>query len=104
MARNGALLHETRCDNSRWLRDVKLSVLSVGYPLARIGPDEVGGAEQILSALDRALVETGHTSLIVGVEGSDVAGTLVPIPQPKMPFDERAIALARQNCRTAIEE
>ncbi len=104
MARNGAHLHESRCDNSRWLPDVKLSVLNVGYPLARIGPDEVGGAEQILSALDRALVETGHTSLVVGVEGSDVAGTLVPIPQPKMPFDERAIALARQNCRTAIEE
>jgi glycosyltransferase involved in cell wall biosynthesis len=83
---------------------MKLSVLNVGYPLARIGPDEVGGAEQILSALDRGLVESGHTSFVVGIEGSDIAGTLVPIPQPKMPFDARAIALARQYCRAAIEE
>ncbi|TIU34927.1 MAG: glycosyltransferase family 4 protein, partial [Mesorhizobium sp.] len=34
-----------------------LTVLNVAYPLAPVGPDAVGGAEQVLSALDRALVE-----------------------------------------------
>ena len=33
-----------------------LTVLSVAYPLAPVGPDAVGGAEQILRAIDRALV------------------------------------------------
>ena len=55
-----------------------LTVLSVGYSLAPVGPDAVGGAEQVLSALDRALVEAGHHSIVVGNLGSQVAGTLVP--------------------------
>lgn len=54
-----------------------LSVLSVGYALAPVGPDAVGGAEQVLSALDHALVATGHTSLVVAPEGSQVAGHLI---------------------------
>src|SRR6202000_1092757 len=38
---------------------VHLTVLSVAQPLARVGRDAVGGAEQILTMLDRALVEAG---------------------------------------------
>lgn len=60
-----------------------LTVLSIGYALAPIGPDAVGGAEQVLSALDRALVDAGHHSIVVGSVGSQVAGTLVataPVP------------------------
>ena len=33
-----------------------LTIASVAYPLAPVGPDAVGGAEQVLSALDRGLV------------------------------------------------
>ena len=36
----------------------------------------MGGAEQILSDLDRALAAAGHTSLVVGCEGSQAAGRL----------------------------
>jgi glycosyltransferase involved in cell wall biosynthesis len=100
--RNGVTWSTSRCDASPRLHDVKLSVLNVGYPLARVGPDQVGGAEQIVSALDRGLVQAGHTSFVVAIEGSHVAGTLVPIPQPNAPFDARAIALAQQNCSAAI--
>ena len=39
-----------------------LTVLSVAYPLAPVGPDAVGGAEQVLSAVDRALAAAGHTA------------------------------------------
>src|SRR5579884_4092512 len=42
-----------------------LTVLGVGYALAPVGPDATGGAEQILSALDRGLVAAGHHSLVV---------------------------------------
>jgi glycosyltransferase involved in cell wall biosynthesis len=58
-----------------------MRVLSVAYPFAPAGPDAVGGAEQVLSALDRALVAAGHRSIVVACEGSAVAGTLVPIPR-----------------------
>lgn len=60
----------------------RLTVLSVGYPLAPVGPDAVGGSEQILSALDRALVAAGHRSVVVACEGSAVRGELVSYPAP----------------------
>ena len=37
-----------------------LTILSVAYPLAPVGPDAVGGAEQILTCLDAALVRAGQ--------------------------------------------
>lgn len=60
----------------------RLTVLSVGYPLAAVGPDAVGGSEQVLSALDHALVAAGHRSLVVACEGSRVAGTHLAYPAP----------------------
>lgn len=56
-----------------------LTVLNIAFPLAPTSPDSVGGAEQVLAALDRALVEAGHTSLVVAAEGSEVAGQLWPV-------------------------
>lgn len=83
-----------------------LTVLNVAYPLAPVGPDAVGGAEQVLSALDRALVAAGHRSLVVACEGSDVAGALCLIPAEAGPLDgaarQRAWAAQRQaiaDCR-----
>ncbi|MBN8873277.1 MAG: glycosyltransferase [Rhodospirillales bacterium] len=58
------------------------AVLSVAYPFAPVGPDAVGGAEQVLSMVDQALVAAGHRSLVIACEGSAVAGELVPIPPP----------------------
>jgi len=60
----------------------RLTVLSVAYPRAPVGPDAVGGAEQILSALDHALVQAGHRSLVLACEGSQVAGALLALPPP----------------------
>jgi len=39
-----------------------LKVLNVAFPLAPVGGNAVGGAEQVLSMLDRALVDRGHES------------------------------------------
>jgi glycosyltransferase involved in cell wall biosynthesis len=58
---------------------VPLTVLSVAFPYAPVGACVVGGAEQILSEIDRALVAAGHTSLVIGCESSRPAGTLFPI-------------------------
>lgn len=81
-----------------------LTVLNVAYPLAPVGPDAVGGAEQVLSALDRALVSAGHRSLVVACEGSEVAGTLCPIPAEPGPLDDAARQRAWVAQRRTIAE
>jgi glycosyltransferase involved in cell wall biosynthesis len=75
-----------------------ITVVSVSYPLAQVGPDAVGGAEQILTQLDRELYRSGHRSIVIAPSGSKVAGTHVvsgPVPRA---FDSgtRAAATHRQ--------
>lgn len=82
---------------------MSLCVLNVAYPLAPVSADTVGGAEQVLAALDRALVERGHTSLVIACEGSRVAGTLLPVPAETGVLDEAARARAQARHRHAIE-
>lgn len=57
-----------------------LTILSVGYSFAPVTPDPVGGAEQVLSHMDRALVDAGYASLVIAPEGSRVAGDLLTVP------------------------
>jgi glycosyltransferase involved in cell wall biosynthesis len=59
-----------------------LTVVSVAYALAPVRPDGAGGAEQVLRAVDRALVAAGHRSVVVAVQGSQVAGALAAVPAP----------------------
>jgi glycosyltransferase involved in cell wall biosynthesis/CelD/BcsL family acetyltransferase involved in cellulose biosynthesis len=65
-----------------------LSVVNVGYPLAPVGPDAIGGAEQIVHALDRALTRAEQRSSVVAQAGSVVSGSLLPLPAPAEPFDD----------------
>ncbi|HET9982716.1 MAG TPA: glycosyltransferase [Longimicrobiales bacterium] len=80
-----------------------LTVVSVAFPLAPVGPDAVGGAEQVLWQLDAALTAAGHRSVVVACEGSRVAGTLVSFPAPTGPLDDAARAAARAGCRQALD-
>ena len=80
-----------------------MTVLSVAYPLAPVGGDAVGGAEQVLARLDHELVTRGHRSIVLACEGSQTAGTLIRAPLPPPPFDDGAIARAHQAQRTVIE-
>jgi glycosyltransferase involved in cell wall biosynthesis len=79
-----------------------LTVLSIGYSLAQVGPDAVGGAEQILSALDHALADAGHRSIVVGNLGSQVAGTLVPTGPVPERITDRGRAQARERHQEAV--
>lgn len=54
-----------------------LTILNVAYPFAPVGPNAVGGAEQVLTALDRALVDAGHRSIVVACQESQTRGELV---------------------------
>ncbi len=80
-----------------------LTVLSVAYPFAPVGPDTVGGAEQILSALDRALVRAGHCSVVVAHAASHVQGTLLPTDVPPGLITEAVRAEARRNHQAGID-
>jgi glycosyltransferase involved in cell wall biosynthesis len=68
----------------------RLTILSVAYPFAPVGPDAVGGAEQILAALDCALTEAGHRSLVIACPGSCIRGELIACDLPDGVFDEAA--------------
>src|SRR3712207_2683891 len=85
-----------------WSRPVSLTVLSVAYPLAPVGPDAVGGAEQVLSHIDQALVAAGHRSIVVAQEGSRTAGTLVAVRGEYGVLDEAARQRAWERHRLAI--
>ena len=84
----------------------RLTVLNVAYPMASAGPDAVGGAEQVLSALDHALVAAGHRSVVVACEGSRVAGLhyAYPAAPPHQPIDEAAIRQRQAWTRQRIEQ
>jgi glycosyltransferase involved in cell wall biosynthesis len=79
-----------------------LTVLSVAYPLAPTGPDAVGGAEQVLTHLDAALLRAGHRSIVVACAGSVTAGTLVATPARCEALHTEVRELAQQQHRRAI--
>lgn len=58
-----------------------LSVLQVAYALGTVSLDAVGGAEQVLAMLDRALAAAGHRSIVIACDGSRVAGVLRATPR-----------------------
>lgn len=84
----------------------RLTVLSIAYPLAPVGPNAVGGSEQILTALDRALVAAGHRSIVLAIEGSTAEGELVAYkpPPPGQPITEAIASAQRRRVRREIDK
>lgn len=81
-----------------------MRVLSVAYPLAKVRPDTPGGAEQILLALDKALVRSGHESFVIGQKSSRISGRLLAVPDFRGRIDNDAAALMREVYRAAITD
>lgn len=79
-----------------------LDVLSVAYPFAPVHPDAVGGAEQVLSALDAALVAAGHRSTVLAAAQSRVTGRLVAVDVGDGAFTQERIAGARARFSRAL--
>ncbi len=79
---------------------MRLTVLSIAYSFAPVGPDCVGGAEQILTDIDHALVAAGHTSLVLACESSTAAGELIPFPPLRNDLDSPN---QRQWCRAQLQ-
>lgn len=83
---------------------MNLTVLSVAFPLAPVTADPVGGAEQVLSRLDRAVQASGGRSIVIAAEGSTTAGELLPVPQPQGQIDDAGWAKAHEAVRRRIRE
>ena len=86
---------------------MSLTVLSVAYPFAQVGPDAVGGAEQVLAQLDAALVAAGHRSIVVAAAGSRTHGELNATPPVHGEITpqqrERTWTAHRRNIARALE-
>ena len=83
---------------------MRMNVLSVGYPLARISESTAGGAEQILLMLDKALVRLGHRSLVLAPAGSQCHGLLLPVSRPAGALDEDAKRESRRQFKRELEK
>lgn len=81
----------------------RLCVLNVAFPFARVSADAVGGAEQVLAQIDRALTASGHESLVVATEDSRVTGKLLPVAATKSVTDDVQSTVWRQ-CRERMTE
>src|SRR6201989_3276926 len=82
----------------------RLTVLNVAYVFAPVAPDTAGGAEQVLAALDRALVGAGHRSLVVACGGSTTGGELLASAPLPAKFTEELRRRAQEEHRRRIEE
>jgi glycosyltransferase involved in cell wall biosynthesis len=80
-----------------------LDVLLVAYPFAPVEPDAVGGAEQIVAALDAALVASGHRSTVLAAQGSRVAGRLVPVDVGSGELSQERILRVRQQYSQTLQ-
>src|SRR5437667_4640669 len=80
-----------------------LTVLNVGYPLARVAEDTAGGAEQVLAMLDEGLVRAGHRSVVIAPAGSECKGEFLPsLPVPDI-LDDAAQQSARRELREIVQ-
>lgn len=79
-----------------------LTILNAAYPLAPVLPDSVGSGEALIAEIDAALVNQGHTSLVVACEGSRIRGNLISIPHVPGLLNRAAKEQAQAHQRQAI--
>src|SRR3954469_15286345 len=81
-----------------------LTILNVAHPFAPVGPDSVGGAEQVLGALDEALVATGERSLVLACAGSRVRGQLIDVPASPGPLTTECQAASNRRFAARLRQ
>jgi glycosyltransferase involved in cell wall biosynthesis len=80
-----------------------LTVLSVSYSLAHVSRKTAGGAEQVLTTIDQALVRDGHRSLVLAPAGSRCDGLLIPAQIPRGILGDTAKHEARKIFKHQID-
>ncbi|MDO9712329.1 glycosyltransferase [Paracraurococcus lichenis] len=81
-----------------------LTILQVAFPFAPVGPDAVGGAEQVLSMIERDLPRFGHRTVTVAQAGSVTRGPLLPTALPHGPITPAIQAATYAAHAAAIEQ
>lgn len=81
----------------------KLTILSVAFPLLPVAPGSGGGAEQVLSLLERGIVKAGHRSIVVAAAGSEIVGRLIETPAANWEITEAARLDAQRRHAAAIQ-
>lgn len=81
---------------------MSLTVLSVAFWVAVVGPESVGGAEQILLQIDEGLVRRGHHSLVIARPESKIAGKLIPTVAVNASVSDEAWKIAHDAIRKAM--
>ncbi len=79
-----------------------MRILLVAYSLAPVSDDPVGGSEQVLAQLDRALTQAGHQVTVIAQDGSITRGRLHAIPVTAGPIDDAIRHRAHWAMREAI--
>ncbi len=82
---------------------MSFDIVSVAYPLAPVHDDCVGGAEQVLFHLDRALVAAGHRSTVIAMTGAHVAGNLICVPRHSDLYDSACLHEAEHETRRVLD-
>lgn len=84
---------------------MKLRILHIAYPYAPVGPNACGGAEQVLTDLDRMLVLREHRSSVVACGGSAAHGQLytAPVPQGRLDASDSDRRFWQQRFQQAID-
>jgi glycosyltransferase involved in cell wall biosynthesis len=83
---------------------MRYTVLHVAYPFTAVGEDSVGGSEQILTLIDRAMVRAGHDSIVIAAEGSKVSGTLIPSSPANSTLDSKVRKRGQHEHRRLIRD
>jgi glycosyltransferase involved in cell wall biosynthesis len=99
----GAITYFERCSLID-REDLSMHILSVAYPLFPVNPDSAGGAEQILSLLERGLTARGHRSTVVAAQGSHIQGELIETPAAHGPITDAIRAGAQSAHAAAIAQ
>ena len=81
-----------------------MRILLVAYSLAPVTADPVGGSEQVLAQIDRALHAAGHSTTVIAQAGSVTPGRLCSIPVEPGPIDDAVRHRAHEAMRAAIAE
>jgi glycosyltransferase involved in cell wall biosynthesis len=77
-------------------------ILNIADPLTPVSLDATGNAEQRVAALDAALIQAGHKSIVIACNGSEVAGVLVPLPRVNGHLSGERVAEANAAARRTI--
>ena len=70
----------------------RLRILYIAYPLLPVSDESAGGAEQMLSVLERQMHKLGHRTAVAACDGSKVAGEMLatgPAPTEADRFEQR---------------